>query len=1307
MATVITRPEALSLSGNMNSFILSASSAVGFVLKKGDTVLFERSYMPGGDSLITVDVKDVVETSLGFLLDVANPVYTQPSLAADFTAVIDGEPYTFRVVRCGVANLADTASNFLKLHFLSWQPKVKKVTYYSPEWLTYYAVQDSVIKLKATFENTMTREITLTTVTAGNAVTLNLQYAYVAGLLGGAYPLYYEVWAGSGSVVFTEKQFYSLQDILSEDEGWYLFENSLGGIDSFRAYGVNKLKAEHAHMRATFGDEIKEYDVEVERKYTRNTGYLNDYELRWMLDFSPSRVKWAYEKNAFRKIVLTEDEVGYASNDLPGSYSFTYVFAGARPYLNLVRNEDEIPSDIRIPTPGAPDFILPPRLIEFPRIELSGGVLFPAFDPYANEPTITTFGSIRSAIGNFIIGEVIPMFSAVYAAIRDVEEMIPAGGEGGAGAGGVDWDLIDRKIRDALGEFTLFLDDRFLRKDIDDTAEGVISFANIIKSAVFTEGYNGAGWRIAGTGNAWLDILRVRDFIHMGNGIGSEDFEAGVAGRGLGIRGYNNTAGGVAVKKWKGELDDIVIRAYGIVGRGLGSEVFTSGFPNGTGWDMRSYTRTNAAGAEETKWRLETDDVIVRGKLRVFEFVISQLRGENDNVIFAGMMKVDHYDGGTKTIYLQTDEGVLYNPFREGDILMMQRFGGEPSKGNGYNLIKQYELRVTESGIGNMALGEGRLDYIRFSHFTGDVADIAEGDVLVRVDSVADSTRKGVVKVTTIDEAGAPYIDVVYGMKTDPLHSVKARMGNLTGIRTKNNADLTGLWGLYAEGAVLENSQVYLLNGMTVEQNFVVMEGNLLSRINAVKEQIADEEGNILRNSVFGENIYFWESDSDVSVMRAAGGLMWLNKSYFADKRRVADIYRDGPRRVLRIKKTRLTQANALFRFSHEYEKEGAYSFSFFYRAGTTGTLKAGVPGTELYAEIPLTPSAVYAKYSFMAEWDGTGDFLLETDGEVFLHSLALFNDALANAVVKLQTQITQNESEIALRATKQYVDALDGTVREHFEGKFAVTANEISAAVTAINNINNTISAAGWITSSQGNTLYAAKTLESGNTIISYINQSATDIQIQANKIDLLGKVTFAMLDTSAQSTINAKANLSSLKNLAFEDKIELAMMGKSIIDGGYIKAELINANNLQVRDALNIGVFTATSLGITGTLGQYQIQVGPSGIYGESSNGSVHLANPMCSLDLKKTAGIGLTGTSDMFVLGSYLSGSTGQRFVALRLMQGAGDASWFKRTTLQLSHMPFLNHLSALPEVGASLGASTHNVKWDERTGCLYIE
>lgn len=678
------------------------------------------------------------------------------------------------------------------------------------------------------------------------------------------------------------------------------------------------------------------------------------------------------------------------------------------------------------------------------------------------------------------------------------------------------------------------VDDMYLRKDIDDTAHGIILFDKKIGSSEYIEGWEGIGWEIESDGSAELEALRVRSDIYLG-------------------------------------------------GR-LGSDTFVSGFPNGYGWEVTPYKRTNAAGVEETKYKLEIDDISVRGTLRAYEFVISQMRGENDNYIFAGMMRVDHYDPSTRRIYLDTEEGVLYNPFKSGDILMVQRYGGMPTEENDYNIIKQYELRVDETGIGSLSDGRSRLDWITFTNFTGDLDDIVQGDILVRVDSVSDSTRKGVVTVTTINETGAPYIDVVYGMKTDPENATKARMGNLTGIRTKNGVDLTGVWGIYGNGAYFENTTIVLDNGNTVEQQFSVLNGRLESIITEIDSDMSLEDGNILVNSSFSKNTDYWVTDNEVSLYSLDGAFLWDGDTFMSEKGDVADIYQDGSRYVLRIRNSSIKQLNSVMDIpvhsdTEEEDEEYTYSFSLYYRALSSGTLSVGMEGTELYISQQVEPSEEYARMYKSGVWNEEGDFVISCTGEVLIYAVSLFTDELANAVIRLQTQITQNAEAIKLAATKEYVDSETGAIYSKYDSELSVMAEninlrvtyedfedetnriesslesqidvqagKITANTTAIDNINDTIETAGWITTAEGNTLYAAKSLENGNNIVSYINQSATSIKISASRVNLTGAVTFSMFNSSLQTTINNKLESSDMGDLAFKDSVSSGDLSYSL---------------------------------------------------------------------------------------------------------------------------------------------------------------
>lgn len=403
--TILQQPDVLSLSGNIAPFRINSASPVLFTLRQGSEEILSHRYAPGQDGYITIDIRDIVHARLSFLLQESSTVYVQPSLAATFTAVIDGTEVNFRVVRAGVDRLTDTTSNFLTQNFLSWQSSVKPVTYYSPEFLTYYAILPCKAKLRAYFTDSSgnmisQQDLELYTFASGNAYTIPLQYAIVAGRLGHKLPAYYDVWIeNNSSERLTYIQRYYASDMRSEQEQWILFENSLGGIDTFRAYGTTDFIGEHTHNIAEVEDIAFEYRVDTERKFQKNTGHLNRKERQWLLDFFPSEVKYIYSGSALRRIVVVESNVTYTDRELPSHYTFTYRYADARPLLNLPRTD--IPTEVlNITVPEVGSFTVPPRLVEFSRLSLTEGALFPVQQPYSEEWNTTTAGALEEYISN-------------------------------------------------------------------------------------------------------------------------------------------------------------------------------------------------------------------------------------------------------------------------------------------------------------------------------------------------------------------------------------------------------------------------------------------------------------------------------------------------------------------------------------------------------------------------------------------------------------------------------------------------------------------------------------------------------------------------------------------------------------------------------------------------------------------------------------------------------------------------------------------------------------------------------------------
>lgn len=1303
-AVIVKQPDSISMSGNLSPLVVQTAEALPVFLTVGGEILLTETYYPGDGNLVEVDFRDVVESCLAFSFP-DKDIFTQPTLARTFTVLFGAaQTVTFTAVRSGKAHLNESASSFLKGNFLTWQPTTKYVTYYSPEWLTYFAVESCSIVLKAYFSGGETQLISLTSLSAGSCVTVNLQYAVVCGKLSNRRPMYYDVWAqGSSGARLTYIQRYMASAPQSPDESWYLFENSLGGLDSLRAYGSLDFAPKFEHQIAQTSDGLQEYRIDTSRVYTRYTGYLNPAEAKWLQDLFSARQKYAYTHSGYYRIVFTSSDGAYSGADMPSSYSFSYRFAEDDPFLDIQRDED-LPENIEIALPDQEAFFLPPRLAEYPKLEGNEDTLLLSQQPHTEEWGTLTFGEIV----NGILDKLVARLEGLKLHLSNI---------GGGGSGDIylitSFDLtapsdtnafsalrtlieIEKAIEDSFWDIVGELDERYLRKDVDDTAQGNILFKKKIGSLDFIAGWdNGIGWEIQNDGGAVL--------------------------------GQANIRGNV------------------IVGNRMGSPLFVSGFPNGVGWDLSPYKQLNAAGAEETKWRLEIDDINVRGRLRVYEFIISQLRGENDNVIFAGMMKVDHYDEATRRIYLDTDEGILYNPFRPGDILMVQRFGGMPTAENDYNVIKQYELRVDEAGIGNLSDGEKRLDWITFTNFVGDISDITEGDVLTRVDSVTDLTRKGIVKVTTIDEIGAPYIDVVYGMKTDPENATKARMGNLTGIRTKSGIDLTGVWGIYGNGAYFENSTYILDTGNTIEQQFSVLGGEFDSKINAIRTDISEESGNLLRNGSFAKDTNYWTASNEIHYIDVSGQFLWLGGAFYVDKTKVADIVSDSGKNVLRVRNTLIYQPNdvMLLPKREETEEDGyTYSFSLFYRATRTGILKVGVPGSELYQEIDIEPNDNYSRITHAAKWDEKGDFRIECSGEVYVYGVVLYDDATADAIIRLETRIEQTEEYIKLLATKEYVDEETGEIYKKYDAEISVMAEEIGLRVTyeeyeegsnaiktaleskisieagritavseEVDGIRGQIASAGWITAADGNTLYASKSLENGDEIISYINQTATSLTISASRVNLNGAITINSLGDSLKQTINGKVDSSDVGELAYRNEvsysyldswlssyidgkasttdlakyvlttdlnskltgyekvgaaedvqdylINILLNGTTTILGGYISTSLINADWV-VANAASIGGFTIMSNELTGD----GMTLNPStGLFFEGNSTSAAVGSSVIS---------GATGVKcPMVAKNKYGSGGYYDNGAALILVVGAAAYNDTSQVWLSCQH------------------------------------
>lgn len=530
---ILLKPDSLSLAGAMNHFVISSANEIQFTLRYADTgdTVVQHTYTPNKSNLIEVDLESIVTPLLSFQLkDISEP-YKQTTIVRKFTVVITdlgtskSEFWSFSVLRAGIDHFADSAANWLKANFLTWQPTVKPVTYYTPEFLTYYAVIDSVVKCRAYVEKDgeyASYDLTLFNLSNGSVWTVPVQYAIIAGKLN-KLPSYYDIWMEStNGTRLTYIQRYYASDIKSEHEQWVLFENSLGGIDTFRAYGDSENSAKHTHNIAEIENDSEEYRVDTDRVFKKNTGHLSDPERKWLLDFFPSLGKYLYTDRYIRRIVVTESDVNWQEREMSSSYTFTYKYADARPYLNLQRSD--IPADVlNIKIPDVGSFTVAPRLVELERLPLSDGALFPVQSPYSDKWTVTTAaaildwlsheitaaykgdGSFGHSHSNMSLLESFTLFGK-YLLINS--QKISAGEADHADSA----KNLDEKSDDW---------DKILRKDIDDYTAYSLGVGGLLTAEkgtqfgkVFVPGIaGGIGGKIDGEGNGELKSLRVREFL--------------------------------------------------------------------------------------------------------------------------------------------------------------------------------------------------------------------------------------------------------------------------------------------------------------------------------------------------------------------------------------------------------------------------------------------------------------------------------------------------------------------------------------------------------------------------------------------------------------------------------------------------------------------------------------------------------------------------------------------------------------------------------------------------------------------------
>lgn len=416
---------------------------------------------------------------------------------------------------------------------------------------------------------------------------------------------------------------------------------------------------------------------------------------------------------------------------------------------------------------------------------------------------------------------------------------------------------------------------------------------------------------------------------------------------------------------------------------------------------------------EDGRTYLTVDKLTVRQTMAVMELLIEKVRS------VGGQICVSAANGRIKTVeesgehYLITFE--QENMFVQHDLVRCQTFTGKD--------MRSYWVEVddvTETGI-----------VVAKEEFEG--VEPKEGDECVLMGNTANTDRQNIVLISATED-GQPRVDVMDGVSGKTFdNALRARLGNLDGIKDdKFPADRQPRGnGLYADNAYMKGTFV-LETGEDVKTRFEITEGKVQSAIDSVRNDFLSEKG-YLNNPTFASGLEKWNSENETVFFLVGNKWVWANGAALSKKGDGASVVTDMGRKVVRIRNKYIRQKHENLRFVPTFPTNGdgkkealPVYLSFFYRCAKSGTLKIGFENVDktgfadfnsMEVSEEIADTGGYVQYTCSGLWNGTGDFKLEFDGDIYLYMLVLSTDKIEALTYKYKTLFEQSERLVKISA--------------------------------------------------------------------------------------------------------------------------------------------------------------------------------------------------------------------------------------------------------------------------------------------------
>lgn len=465
---------------------------------------------------------------------------------------------------------------------------------------------------------------------------------------------------------------------------------------------------------------------------------------------------------------------------------------------------------------------------------------------------------------------------------------------------------------------------------------------------------------------------------------------------------------------------------------------------------------------EDGRTYLTIDKLTVRQTMAVMELLIEKVRS------VGGQICVSAANGKIKAVEEQSDHYLICfeqdNMFVQHDLMRCQTFTGKDMRSYWVEVAD-----VTEDGI-----------VVAKEEFEG--VEPKEGDECVLMGNTANTDRQNLVLISATED-GQPRVDVMDGVRGKTFDNcLRARLGSLDGIRDdKFPADRQPKGnGLYADNAFLKGTFV-LETGEDVKTRFEITEGKVQSAIDSVRNDFLSEKG-YLNNPTFASGLEKWNSENETVFFLVGNKWVWANGAALSKKGDGASVVTDMGRKVVRIRNKYIRQKHENLRFVPTFPTNGdgkkdalPVYLSFFYRCAKAGTLKIGFENVDKAGFADFDSLAVseqiaatdgYVQYTCSGLWNGTGEFKLAFDGDIYLYMLVLSTDKIEALTYKYKTLFEQSERLVKIAALN--FDK-DGKV---LEGSEIITTTKYNALISerfdehgALKNTAGLITATDWET--------------------------------------------------------------------------------------------------------------------------------------------------------------------------------------------------------------------------------------------------